>query len=384
MKLTVVCDHKLTKKDNDFYINTGPYERAINRYLSVFDNIEFISRSVIDGDIKGKILINHKNVKVISNSCLAFNLGFIFNCKKMIKDIREVLENSDACIIHLPSIMGLAAIGICRKLGKPYLIEVVGSVWDVYWNHSIEGKIIAPILTVLTKYEIKNANYVLYVTEIFLQDKFPTYGKNIACSDVLFPSISEDIIIKRSEKINNITSDKPIVIGTTAVMNVLYKGQEHIIKAIAKLNREGSNFEYHLVGGGDNSYLKSVVERYNVADKVKFLGYLPHEKVFDYLDSIDIYAQPSKTEGLPRALIEAMSRGCPCIGSSVGGIPELTNSEFVFQYADVNQICYLLKKIDKEVMITEATRSFNKAREFDKDLLDKKRNAFFKMFSKGG
>ena len=207
-----------------------------------------------------------------------------------------------------------------------------------------------------------------------------TKGQNIGCSDVDLPSLDNIILDIRLYKISNMHQDRPIVVGTTAAVNVRFKGQKYVIKAISKLNNEGYNFEYHLAGGGDNSYLKSVAEKYGVLDKVKFLGSLPHDKVFEYLDNIDIYIQPSRQEGLPRALVEAMSRGCPALGSTTGGIPELLNEKFIFRNGAVNEICDLLKKMDKEDMLEEVKRSFEKAKEYDKELLDEKRNDFYKEF----
>lgn len=176
-------------------------------------------------------------------------------------------------------------------------------------------------------------------------------------------------------------SKKLVVIGTTGAINVLYKGQEYVIKAISRLNKLGYNFEYHMVGGGDNSYLKSLAEKYHVVDKVKFLGSLSHDQVFEYLDTMDIYIQPSKTEGLPRALIEGMSRACPSFGSFTGGIPELLNKEYTFQVGSVDQICDLLINLDKERMMELARMNFKKAKEYDRDLLDEKRFDFYRKFA---
>ena len=91
---------------------------------------------------------------------------------------------------------------------------------------------------------------------------------------------------------------------------------------------------------------------------------MPHEKIFDYLDNIDIYIQPSKQEGLPRAFIEAMSRGCPSLGSKVGGIPELLNSDCVFHKGSVHEICELLKTLDTKRMLKEAKTNFEKSKEY--------------------
>jgi glycosyltransferase involved in cell wall biosynthesis len=226
----------------------------------------------------------------------------------------------------------------------------------------------------------KNAAYAVYVTNKFLQRRYPCKGKTLGCSDVALPPLSESILERRLNKIKQMTENRPIVLGTTAAVNVRYKGQEYVIKAISKLNKEGYNFEYHLVGGGDNSYLRSVAEKYNVVDKVKFLGSLPHDKVFEYLDDIDIYIQPSKQEGLPRALVEAMSRGCPVLGSKTGGIPELLNDKFIFRKGSVEDIVTLIKKMNQEKMKEEAIRSFQKAKEYDSSVLDKKRMEFYQDF----
>ena len=45
-------------------------------------------------------------------------------------------------------------------------------------------------------------------------------------------------------------------------------------------------------------------------------------------DNIDVFIMPSLQEGLPRSMVEAMSRGCNVIGSRVGGIPELLDDNF--------------------------------------------------------
>ena len=54
-----------------------------------------------------------------------------------------------------------------------------------------------------------------------------------------------------------------------------------------------------------------------------FAGSLPRAEVFRRIDACDLFVMPSRTEGLPRALVEAMARAAPAIGSRVGGIADL-------------------------------------------------------------
>jgi glycosyltransferase involved in cell wall biosynthesis len=135
------------------------------------------------------------------------------------------------------------------------------------------------------------------------------------------------------------------------------------------------------MGGGDKTYLQSIAENYGVADKVIFEGSIPHEKVFDYLDDIDIYVQPSKTEGLPRALIEAMSRGCPCIGSNAGGIPELLDNAYIFRSGNVKELANILVSLDTEKMIKQAKRNFEFSKGYAKEIIEVRRSKFLQDFA---
>lgn len=376
-----IHDHKFIEKDGEYYTTGSLNNKVFERYLNIFEIVEVLANVVNHSDKNDRFV--HVNNKV---SKIKFDLidskNTPFKLIKIFKLIKEKVDANEHIVIRMPSFYGMIAINYAAKMKKKYLVEVVGCPWDAFWNHSIKGKIIAPFMWYMTKRSVKKAPYVIYVTNSFLQKRYPTNGKNIGCSDVALLPISDEILSRRLNKINNMDKNQPIKTGTSAAVNVKYKGQEYVIKAISILNNEGYNFEYYLAGGGDNTYLKSIAEKYNVIDKVKFLGSLPHDEIFDYLDNLDIYIQPSKQEGLPRALVEAMSRGCPVIGSTTGGIPELLNPEFTFKNGNVKEIYKILKSFDIRTLNQEGKRSFAKAKDYDKEILDKKRKEFYKEYAK--
>src|SRR4029079_12805478 len=81
-----------------------------------------------------------------------------------------------------------------------------------------------------------------------------------------------------------------------------------------------------LVVVGDGKYRAELERRaaaMNIRERVRFAGYLEREEVTRELDAADVFVLPSRCEGLPRAVIEAMARGLPCIATNIGGIPEL-------------------------------------------------------------
>ena len=106
------------------------------------------------------------------------------------------------------------------------------------------------------------------------------------------------------------------------------------------------------------------------------------DAVNNWLDNVDLYLQPSLTEGLPRALIEAKSRACPALGTNVGGISELLPLDKLTEPGEVYELALLLTKLvnDKDAMMNSATRNFNDSSEFTFEKLNEKRNKFWSSF----
>ena len=311
MKIIFAHDHKFRYFEGEYFSTGGLSEDILLRYVEIFDNISVISRVVVR-------YFEDKNLSKIENSKISIINGY---SKDNRKKFSKLIEESDAVIARLPSRLGNKSIKYALKNNKPYFIEMVGCAWDSYWHHSFLGKIFAPYMFLKTKSLIRNSPYTLYVTKYFLQNKYPCNGKTVSCSDVMLFDTDYKVLQNRLSKIDaKFCQNDKLIIGTIGALDVKYKGQEYIIKAIAALNQKGYRFEYHLVGGGNPSYLHKIAVDFGVSDSIKFIGTMNHNDINSFLDTIDIYAQPSSVEGLPRSLLEAMSRGCPSIGTKIGGI----------------------------------------------------------------
>lgn len=382
------CDWYIYKDNEGNYYDITLTKEVLDRYLKIVDQL-FIAIRV--KQIEDRSLIKNYS-KLPSEKVHIYELpdilspkGIIFEQKRTKQLLNNVVENSDLIFVRLPSLVGNKVIKIAKEKGKPYLSEVGGCAWDSYWNHSIKGKVLAPYMFFNMRKVVRGSHFTSYVTEKFLQKRYPTNGQTCSCSNVVLKQCGDINILKnRLKKIEKFDKKKPVIIGTTAAVNVKYKGQQYVIKAISKLNSKGYNLHYHLVGSGDNSYLKRVAKKYGVLDKVHFLGVMKHEDVLSWLEEIDIYVQPSKQEGLPRALIEAMSKGCPAIGSTTAGIPELLNNSMIFNNGNVNQICEKLEYLinSRDFMKEQATLNFNKAKEYDYKIIEERRFKFFKKYLK--
>jgi glycosyltransferase involved in cell wall biosynthesis len=382
--VTFFHDHIFFKYNNGYYTSGSLNGNVLKRYIEPFGKIRLVTRQKEVASIKDGIapssIPNTEFVEVPDFK----SIRTIFNYFKARKIIKSEVKNAEYIILRTSSVANIAA-SYARKYNKPYLVEVVGCAWDGNWNYSLLGKIIAPLSYLLQKKTVRNADYAVYVTNEYLQKKYPNNGKTTHCSDVNLTDFNDNILKERIRKIQNISDEDRIIIGTTAAIDVKYKGQQYVIKALGELKKRGNiRYEYQLVGNGDPTYLKKMADKYNVSDQVKFLGVMAHDKVFEWLDSVDIYVQPSRQEGLPRALIEAMSRGLPALGARTAGIPELLDSRFIFSNTrnNINEICFILNSLDKNVLVEQAVRNFEEAKNYDKSIIETRRQNFFREFIK--
>lgn len=379
MRVAFFADGPLSVDTNGRYYGIAFNDKMFARYLGFADEIEVCTRVVPTVDSSGLSEISLSQVSV--TPCVNMStVKALANKKEAVRIITAVLKKCEGAVIRMPGRISQVAEKCCRDLQKPYMIEMVGCPWNIFWNHSIKGKLVALPFTLETKKAVKSAPAVLYVTKEFLQRRYPTNGKQVGCSDIELHEIDESVLEKRLDRIRN-QGGRKLIIGTTAAVNVKYKGQQYVIQTLGYLKKKGNtNFEYQLVGDGDQSYLKETAKKYGVEDQVKMMGGIPHEQVFDWLDSIDLYVQPSRAEGFPRALVEAMSRGLPAFGAKTGGIPELLDSSCIFSNTsrEIREISEILLGFSEEKMVKLAQKSFAKAREYQKDKLESRRISFYK------
>ena len=389
MDMVFVYEDKIAQDAlGNYYTGSAFSQEVFDRYLQHFDHITLLMRkaAVDPNDTETLSRMNRIDTAKIDVVLLPDpneGLRNFLNPKVRADFKNTVLKNirpDRAVILQSPSGSGTIAADYCHAHGIPYLAEAVGCPWDSLWNHSFRGKVLAPGARADFRRTMRNADYAVYVTSEFLQRRYPTNGKSAAISDVELQPMDRNTLVKRIEKIESIGKLK---IGTAGALHIAYKGQRFVIEALAKLKAQGNeSFEYHLAGGGDSSALRELAQQLDVMDLVVFDGSIPHEKMFDWFDALDLYIQPSTVESMPRALIEAMSRGLPAFGSNVGGIPELLGETCIFEKADVQTIVDKLARITPNDMEEMARNNFNRAIDFQKEDLDKKRYSFLSEFSK--
>lgn len=372
MRVLVASDIRVAEQSGRYYMK-GQHYSVFKRYHACFGALTVYCRVVKkENDSTDYHDVTEWIEKMIPASSFYKALLGAENAK-----IKAAVHNCDLVIGRLHSMLGCAAADCARQLGKPFFAEVMGDAWDAYWNHSIVGKLIAPYMFLKTKQVVKNADYALYVTSQFLQNRYPCKNPSVGVSNVRIDSVDPQVLEKRLEKIRDRKAGE-ISLMTTAAVDVRYKGQEYVIRAIPALNRAGIRVKYTLVGGGSPDYLQQVAEKCGVADQVVFAGRKSLDEVFALLDETDVYVQPSLQEGLPRSVIEAMSRGCPAIGARTAGIPELIPEDCVVRRKSARDIADAIIRINsEETMARLAEMNFEHSKAYLDDVLNARRGEYF-------
>lgn len=296
------------------------------------------------------------------------------------RSVFSLVEEHDVVVARLPSLIGSWALEAAWQLKKPVLVEFVGCPWDGLWNHSLKGKLVAPYFRLRNQRLMQRTAHTIYVTEKFLQSRYPTSGHSAAVSDVEIELATEPRLSKRHNRLRSLTDNPPIVLGTIANLDVPYKGHDLVIKALATLSQDKKRFIYRLIGPGDPMRLKRLAKKVGVVDQLEFIGGVDRHMIPTMLDEVDIYLQPSRQEGLPRAVIEAMARGCVVIGARTGGIPELINNPWIVPSGDFQAIANLLETLEKCDLVAASQSNWEKAAEFQLERLAEKRRNFYDRF----
>jgi len=300
--------------------------------------------------------------------------------------IRREMKDYDAVVVRQSDLGWLAAQEAQRRR-IPWAVEVVADVWDAYWNYgTLLGKLYASIGWWNSRKWIGRANFARYVTNEYLQKKYPCRGFSYGISDVQIVPVPISVLEEKvvQWRVKKADFPKSLTIGMIGSLSNRYKGLLVALKALRRLKRQGMSLHLHVLGNGKLDVWRKEAKQLGVADLLHLDGCLPSgELVMQWLDGRDIYIQPSFAEGLPRALVEAMSRGLPALGSTCGGIPELLTTECLHRPGDYKTLSrHLMHMVqDDSWRILQAQQNFSKAKNYYSDRIDLLIDEFWHQFT---
>jgi glycosyltransferase involved in cell wall biosynthesis len=353
------------------------------RFLPHFESLTVIGREKTFESIHAQTAIrsDHPQVRFQLLPSISSASGLILNRAKVVKIINAEVGGSDAVIVRGPTEFGMIATKAAKRAARSKLtsvnknvaVEMSGCAFDHTWYHkSLTGKIYAPVKYLRARRMVKNADAVCYVTETFLQSRYPTNGTSANASNIEIDAPSSAVLQQRLHRIESTT---PLLsFGLIGNHGNNLKGLDIACAALGRVQSQLPPFELRVLGHGPQ------ISKYPFVHFDQPLN--DKNDVLNWLDNIDIYLQPSRHEGLPRALIEALSRGCPALASNAGGTPELLAPECIHRRGNIKQLSIqILQALNPEWQKRQAIRNFSTAKNYTRDVLIPRREEFWRNFA---
>lgn len=258
--------------------------------------------------------------------------------------LREA-RNANVVYADQPGIVGGLGLLAGHALGKPLVVNVVGDANESVHPSVIpgaKGRVAHAIFPRLQRWACANATYVNYVTSSVLQKRYPATQARRTFASTTASALGP--ARPRSFPHNQVS------VVTVASLERPYKGVAELIDAIRICRGNGLEVRLTVIGEGR---LRPELEAHAMAvvpGIVAFTGHLYRQDLYEELGRHDVFALASWTEGLPRALLEAMADGLPAVATGIGGVPELIEPERIAPVRDpsgfADRLAHLLSNKD--------------------------------------
>jgi glycosyltransferase involved in cell wall biosynthesis len=387
MDVFVVTEQRFMLYEGRFFAQAAGGESFWRRYLNVFEGVKIIARvQAIDTLPEGAVLTDSRDITIIPLPNYVSWRG-LMNLPTLLWHTRNASTLEGAFILRVPGFIGILISFWLRVRQWPYGVEVVGDPFDSLSSQAL-GKKWADWVRWLAVYQLRRqcheAVCSAYVTRETLQKRYPPGGRftthysSITLNHDLFEFGAKQYQErKHGQKSNN--RHRLIFVGS---LSQRYKGLHVLLEALHLCQKAGWNLDLVVLGDG---FYRTEYEKLTDSlqlQNVIFRGYLKGgQAIFEQLAEADLFVMPSLVEGLPRAMVEAMACGLPCIGTRIGGIPELLTDEDIVPPGDAPALAEKIMRVlaDPAKMQEMSVRNFHTSQEYHPDHLRERRNAFYQF-----
>lgn len=306
----------------------------------------------------------------------------IFRVGDIVRSYKLIRKKTNEChyqIVHCHSpIGGVIARLACMKARK----KGTHVVYTAHGFHFFKG---ASLLNWAIFYPIEKI--CSRITDILITINQEDYKRALSwktCRVELVPGIGVHTEEFRNEDVDRVnlrnefgfTADDFVFMSTGQIS--VRKNHEVIIRAIAEI--PNPKVKYLIVGFGElEDKYKNLVKELGIEDRVVFAGY--RGDVRKLLHAVDAYAFPSLQEGLPVALMEAMSAGLPIVCSKIRGNVDLIEDGkggFLYDCHDVKGFADGMQKIVSGMGVEMGKINIGTMKQFDIEVVN---SCMYKLYS---
>lgn len=232
-------------------------------------------------------------------------------------------------------------INIAKRKNKKIIIHMHGSEFDVFFEEECNER-----QKGIVRQTFSLANAVIVLSEGWKE----FIGK--ICSQDRIIVIHNAVEFPRFER-NNYREKRVLFLGRLCER----KGVFDLIQAIPQVIKKIPDVQFYLGGDGEIEDCKKQCKMLGIENNVVFLGWINGEAKADNLKTCSTFILPSYHEGLPMALLEAMSYGEVVISTAVGGIPEVIQDDingYIIEAGNIEEISqrlvYVLTAANREAI----------------------------------
>lgn len=385
MNLVFVTEARFFKNADGEIYGDAAFEKTLwQRYLNVFEEIFIVARVQENYENIGeKYISSGENIHFIEIPYYVGPFQYLLKSFKIHTTIKNTIKThlASAFICRVPGNIGDMVIQELKRNKKSYAVEVVGDPDDVFsdesFSHALKKYFHKKSIRNLER-NISGASALLYVTKYTLQKKYPappgsfsTYASNVMLSSN--PNNAQPKSLQEN-KVYNILS--------AGSLEQMYKSPDVAMEAVKIYNEKFPHSPIEFTWLGDGHYLQSLeAQRKEMKlDNFRFKGQVSAAQVATEMKKSDLFVLVSRTEGLPRAIVEAMATGLPVIGTKVGGIPELLPEECLIEKNNPELLALKIYHIlSNPVIYTElSTINLIEAEEYKPSVLTARREEFYR------
>jgi glycosyltransferase involved in cell wall biosynthesis len=271
-------------------------------------------RSEIDG-----MLVEHPRVYAVPGMLRGLN-GRFFR-RSIRAAFRRALTDFRPDLVYATWAFpdGWAAVTLAKEAGLPAVLKVHGS--DVLLLDHFPAKRRGTVEA------LRRADRVVAVSRD-LAAKVVELGADPARVHLIYNGVDANVFRPgdRDEARSRLGLDakRPTLIYIGNLLPV--KGPDLLIEAAGRLTALGASFDLHIIGDGPmRAGLEQSAAAQGLADRVSFHGVVPHNQLPDWFRSADMLVLPSRSEGVPNVLLEAIACGTPFVACDVGGVSEVSH-----------------------------------------------------------
>lgn len=381
-KLLISCDDYIFRFDGKYYFKNKEWYDFYQRYLRVFDALKICNRVIDEQELKNnRILCDDNRIEIHPLPIFHGPIQYAKQYFAIGRSMKSAVNGCDAAILRLPSTVAQRLSKQVIKAGIPFATEIVFDARDgAETSNNLIEKLLWFIIDKQMRTTCLKADGVACVTANYLQQRYfsvkPYHFENNYSTLALEKSFFTGPRKFPKKKVLSI-AHVDLQIGLHS-----RKGTDIIIQALAKLKQKGIYLNINFAGDDwDNSTEKilAYADEYGIKEQVACPGFLTRLQLDKFLNESDLFVLPTKAEGLPRVIIEAIAKGLPTVTTPASGNPELIPAHYLVDFFDVDTLANRIEELATNMEAYEKASSVNyqHSLQYEASILQRRRDLFY-------